>query len=191
MLMRVALVFIIGLSACDRGANPANECDAVAAAMMQRDDAQRGSKAFIAKRCVEDQWNVELRRCLTKPAMDTWDCESRHMTEHQRETLDTALAKSFAGEPSTMTRNAYVMAIMRVFKDKMCRCKDAKCAQVVADEMTRWSQAESKRLPDPPRLTEDQQKQAAAIGEDMGRCMQTAMSAGATEPHEGVDGYTR
>src|SRR6266511_4042001 len=35
---------------------------------------------------------------------------------------------------------AEAMAKMSEFKDEMCKCKDAKCAQDVSDKMTKWSQ---------------------------------------------------
>ena len=69
------------------------------------------------------------------------------------------------------------LAKMRELKDEMCKCKDAKCAQDVSDKMTKWSQEQSKNQKEPPKMSEEDQKKAAAIGEEMGKCMQTAMSA--------------
>src|SRR4029078_1684440 len=70
------------------------------------------------------------------------------------------------------------MAKMSEFKDEMCKCKDAKCAQDVSDTMTKWSQEMSKTQKEPPKMNEADQKKAAALGEEMGKCMQTAMGAG-------------
>src|SRR5262245_52542831 len=72
---------------------------------------------------------------------------------------------------------AEAMQKMSDFKDEMCKCKDAKCAQDVSDKMTKWSQEQSKNQKEPPKMSEEDQKKAAAIGEEMGKCMQTAMSA--------------
>ena len=98
---------------------------------------------------------------------------------------------------------AAAMAKMTEFKDEMCKCKDAKCAQDVSDKMTKWGQEQSKTQKDPPKMNEADQKKAAAIGEEMGKCMQTAMAAtppagsdtpagsagsAATEPAAGADG---
>src|SRR5215204_4177823 len=80
----------------------------------------------------------------------------------------------------TDTSATAAMAKMSEFKDEMCKCKDAKCAQDVSDKMTKWSQEQSKNQKEPPKMSEEDQKKAAAIGEEMGKCMQTAMSAGAT-----------
>ena len=71
------------------------------------------------------------------------------------------------------------MAKMSEFKDEMCKCKDAKCAQDVSDKMTKWSQEQSKTQKEPPKMSEEDTKKAAAIGEEMGKCMQAAMGAGA------------
>src|SRR5262245_52319154 len=80
---------------------------------------------------------------------------------------------------------AEAMAKMTEFKDEMCKCKDAKCAQDVSDKMTKWSQEQSKNAKEPPKMSEEDQKKAAAIGEEMGKCMQTAMSAGMAGSGEG------
>jgi hypothetical protein len=61
----------------------------------------------------------------------------------------------------------------------MCGCKDAKCAQDVSDKMTKWSQEQGKTQKEPPRMSEADAKKMAAVGEEMGKCMQTAMSASA------------
>ena len=81
------------------------------------------------------------------------------------------------------------MAKMTEFKDEMCKCKDAKCAQDVSDKMTKWSQEQSKNQKEPPKMSEEDTKKAAAIGEEMGKCMQTAMGAGtAVDPNAGSAG---
>ena len=75
------------------------------------------------------------------------------------------------------------MAKMTEFKDEMCKCKDAKCAQDVSDRMTKWSQEQSKTQKE-AKMSDEDTKKAAAIGEEMGKCMQSAMGAGAV-PAEG------
>ena len=69
------------------------------------------------------------------------------------------------------------MAKMTEFKNEMCACKDAKCAQDVSDKMTKWSQEQSKNQKD-SKPTEEDTKKFAAISEEMGQCMQTAMGGG-------------
>lgn len=76
------------------------------------------------------------------------------------------------------------MAKMTEFKDEMCKCKDAKCAQDVSEKMTKWSQEQAKNQKEPPKMSEADTKRAAALGEELGKCMQTAMAATAT-PTEG------
>ncbi|HEY5949652.1 MAG TPA: hypothetical protein VIV40_29360 [Kofleriaceae bacterium] len=69
------------------------------------------------------------------------------------------------------------LAKMTEFKDEMCKCKDAKCAQDVSDKMSKWTQEQSKNGATPPKLSDNDQKQAAALGEELGKCMQNAMAA--------------
>ena len=74
------------------------------------------------------------------------------------------------------------MAKMTEFKDEMCKCKDAKCAQDVSEKMTKWSQEQAKNQKEPPKMSEADTKKAAALGEELGKCMQTAMAATTTPP---------
>ncbi|HSD87283.1 MAG TPA: hypothetical protein VLB44_07200 [Kofleriaceae bacterium] len=69
------------------------------------------------------------------------------------------------------------MAKMTEFKDEMCKCKDAKCAQDVSDRMTKWGQEQSKNQKEPPKMNEADTKKFQEVGEAMGKCMQTAMGA--------------
>jgi hypothetical protein len=85
----------------------------------------------------------------------------------------------------TDTNATAAMAKMAEFKDEMCKCKDAKCAQDVSDKMTKWGEEQSKNQKEPPKMSEADQKKASAIGEEMGKCMQTAMAA--TPPAAGSD----
>ena len=84
------------------------------------------------------------------------------------------------------TSGAEAMAKMAEFKDAMCKCKDAKCAQDVSDKMTQWTQAQSSGK-EPPKLSDADQKKAAQLGEDMGKCMQAAMAASTPPPPTGSD----
>src|SRR5215212_8622079 len=69
------------------------------------------------------------------------------------------------------------LAKMTELKDEMCKCKDAKCAQDVSDKMAKWGQEQSKNQTQPPKMSDADQKKATAIGEELGKCMQTAMAA--------------
>jgi hypothetical protein len=69
------------------------------------------------------------------------------------------------------------MAKMQEFADKMCACKDAKCAQDVSDEMTKWGQEMSKEMDEPPKMSEEDTEKAMNIGKRMGDCMVKAMGA--------------
>jgi hypothetical protein len=64
------------------------------------------------------------------------------------------------------------MVKMSGFADAMCACKDVACAKKVSDDMTEWGQVMEKQHPDPPKLTEEQTKNASDVGQRMGECMQ-------------------
>ena len=68
---------------------------------------------------------------------------------------------------------------MRELKDEMCKCKDAKCAQDVSDKMTKWSQEQAKNQKEPPKMSAEDQKAAADLGDAIGKCMAAAMTTGA------------
>jgi hypothetical protein len=72
------------------------------------------------------------------------------------------------------------VAKMEEFAKKMCDCKDAKCAQGVSDEMTKWGQEETKKTGDKGevKMSDEDQKKITASTEKMTKCMTTAMGAG-------------
>lgn len=74
------------------------------------------------------------------------------------------------------------MQAMEEFTDRFCNCNDAQCAQIVMEDMTRWSQDMSGRNTEPPKLNDDEARRAAEIGERMAQCMQNAMSGSAPSP---------
>lgn len=67
------------------------------------------------------------------------------------------------------------MAKMAAFRDAMCACNDADCAQRVANDMTTWSQQMAATTRRPPTMTEADQAEATQLGTEMGQCMQKAM----------------
>jgi hypothetical protein len=60
---------------------------------------------------------------------------------------------------------------MKIFSDQMCACKDMTCAQKVGSDMSDWGQKMEKDHPEPPKLSEAQNKSAADIGAKMNECM--------------------
>jgi hypothetical protein len=57
----------------------------------------------------------------------------------------------------------------------MCKCKDAKCAQDVSSKMTAWTQKQAKS--GAAKMSEADTKKAQSIGEELGKCMASAMTA--------------
>lgn len=131
-------------------------------------------KGAVATRCNDDKWTAEARSCLiaANSAEALKDCGYNHLTQAQQDRLN----KTTVALPSGDT--ARIFAKFMKFTDDMCACKDSACAQRVSDEMTKWSQEMSRSEREPPRMTEEDQKRAAEIGERMGKCMQTAMGGG-------------
>ncbi|HEY1811702.1 MAG TPA: hypothetical protein VGG74_05055 [Kofleriaceae bacterium] len=78
--------------------------------------------------------------------------------------------------PAAHSKTDETLDKMSSFKDEMCTCKDSACAQRVADEMTKWAQAQV-RDSEPPKMSDEQTQRATKLGEQMGTCMQTAMGA--------------
>jgi len=73
------------------------------------------------------------------------------------------------------TEQERILDKMGEFRDHMCKCAagDADCAKAVADEMTKWSEAqpppkEGEKMPAPDARAEN-------LGRELGECMQRAM----------------
>jgi hypothetical protein len=168
-------ITIAVLAACDRGTNAtAGECvpsaEAIVKAYAREQPKADAVVAAVSKRCVDDRWTSEARRCFAnvKTFEGVEDCTYKHLTGRQDDNLDDAL-DGFAASTA--------MVMFERFTEKMCACKDGKCAQRVSDEMTKWSQEQAEKMREPARMSESETKRAAAIGERMGKCMQAAMAA--------------
>lgn len=183
----VALVALAcSLMACDRGAAKSGPtCDQAAANIVAvRTKGEKSvhameAKGAIAKSCTEAKWSDDARACITKAAKtdELKTCTKNKLTGEQADKLEVVSAGLGGGEFQA------AMAKMSEFKDKMCKCSDAKCAQNVSDEMTKWGQEEATQHQD-EKPTEDQMKQAQEIGEQMATCMMKAMGAD-TPPSDG------
>jgi len=193
----VWFVLVIGLVSACGGSKPtaiatapansvaadcASTAGVVVRALVDEDAKSEAEKVATAvtKRCTDDKWTAEAVACLgaAHDKGGVHDCGYQHLTQAQQDKLDEATAELSA---MSMPR---LMKKMSEFKDQMCACKDAACAEKVSDGMTKWSQDMSKeyRNKEPPRMTEEDTKKAAAIGEQMGKCMQVAMGAGQSMP---------
>ena len=76
------------------------------------------------------------------------------------------------------------MAKMSEFKDKMCACKDKKCADDVQDQMNKWSAENAKNAGDKKAEAPDEKtmKEMQEVGTKYGECMAKAMGGGDTPP---------
>ena len=158
--------------------NPAaGECSQIAGgfakSMRAKPNTPAGKlEAEISKRCVDDEWNSALRRCMSSASSeaDRGKCTERHLTRDQQEKLTAGVG------PFVESLLEEAMTAMRGFADRMCACKDSQCAQQVSDEMTKWGQELSKREHELRAMSEADQQRASELGEKMGKCMQTAMT---------------
>lgn len=81
------------------------------------------------------------------------------------------------------------IAKMTEFKDRMCACKDKACTENVAEEMTRWSQANAKGEKE-VKMSEEDMKKSTAIGEELTRCMTKILTESAGAGGAGAAGGT-
>lgn len=86
-----------------------------------------------------------------------------------------AIAALGTGCKSKGSGGGNALAKMTELKDEMCNCKDAKCAQDVSSKMTAWTQEQAKS--GAAKMSEADTKQAQSIGEELGKCMASAMTA--------------
>ena len=86
-----------------------------------------------------------------------------------------AIAALGTGCKSKGSGGGNALAKMTELKDEMCKCKDAKCAQDVSSKMTAWTQEQAKS--GAAKMSEADTKQAQSIGEELGKCMASAMTA--------------
>ena len=132
----------------------------------------------IEKRCTTDKWTADAVNCFgaAHDKGGLHDCGYQHLTQAQQDKLNEAT------EPLAAFSVKRALKVMAKFRDQLCMCKDEPCVRGVSDEMTKWSVEMSKQTKEPPKMTDGDQKQAAAIGEAMGKCMQAAMGAGGGQP---------
>ena len=121
--------------------------------------------------CEQREWSQKARQCVA--------------AAHTSEVLAACGTTYALGTRGIFRRMASFNAAMRAmehFRDEMCACTDTACAQATSDEMAKWSQDQARDDVDMPKLTDEQMKRATTLGEEMGKCMQKAMSATTPSP---------
>jgi hypothetical protein len=185
--MRILCV-VVALVGCAKGeqAKPkADPCTAAVDAFAKTmpikgdkaDEKLSNVKALVANRCREDNWNDAARTCMAAAttAEAQRACFYKQLTQEQQDKLNRAVLPVVGSGEEDRDVAAEAMAQMERFKDQMCACKDSACAQRVSDDMTKWSQQLSQTQRNMPKMTVDETKRAAVIGEAMGKCMENAM----------------
>lgn len=121
------------------------------------------------------------------------ECEQKEWSDVVRTCLDAAATKEAVvacGKQNSIQSDLFaerpdfaaLIGKMTEFKNRFCACTDAKCAEQVSNDLTAWGQEIQKTMPEPPKFTDEQTKQMAAIGEEMGKCMQKSMGGAPGTP---------
>lgn len=119
---------------------------------------------------------LEKQMCACKPGnkscatrvRNAWvELERAHHRAELTRAAQKCEAKAMRDDP---------MEAMSRFKDEMCACIDAACAQRVSDEMTKWAQ-EHYKDDAAVKMSEDDMRAATEIGMQMAQCMTKAMGA--------------
>lgn len=117
--------------------------------------------------CDQHGWTMQARQCVAAAhaSADLVACAAQFDLGHKGMFADGSVADRAFKQ-------------MTLFRDQMCACKnnDTACAQRVSDDMTKWAQEEAKNNAEPPRMTEEDTKRFTELGEEMGKCMQKAMT---------------
>jgi hypothetical protein len=115
--------------------------------------------------CDQHQWSMQARQCVADAhaSADLVACGAKFDLGHRGMFADSA-------------SSGRAFKQMTIYKDQMCACKDSACAQRISDDMTKWAQEEARNNAEPPPMTEEDTKQFTELGEQMGTCMQKAMS---------------
>jgi len=167
------LAVFVALAGCYYGSEPeapkrppAIDCIGAAEAI-QRTVEDGNAVASFKLRCERDAWTVAAVECMkgVRTPADRERCAYKHLTRDQSVKLRVATPRPDA------------MRAMVLLKELMCECRDSTCAVGVSDKMTEWSREQTRKWGKLENLSEEETKEAAAIGEAMGKCMTTAMSA--------------
>lgn len=155
--MRSILVLAMVVGACDSGAPTCK--DAVTKARSADEAMSFDSAAKLVGKCELKDWSSATRQCIAnaKNRRDVAACTDKLTPEDHAQTLEA-------------------MAKMKQFTAQMCACTTTACATQVSDEMTKWGQEQALDNKEPPKLSDEETREFTAIGEQMGKCMQKAMS---------------
>src|SRR3954465_13675945 len=104
MVMRIAIVGVLLLAACDRGVPAAPTCEAATDALIKvlapnppkAESAERVQLAGLSVRCKEDKWSNEARTCVANATTQAAqkDCWHKTLTQNQAEKMNAAMPTS-------------------------------------------------------------------------------------------------
>ncbi|NVB81702.1 MAG: hypothetical protein HOV81_25125 [Kofleriaceae bacterium] len=99
--------------------------------------------------------------------------------------MAVALASASCKDKGTQAGDKTV-AKLTAFRDEMCACKDAACAQEVSKRMTTWNADQARG--GTPTLSEAEGKAAQKVSDELGTCMLKALSSGSGAPTDIASG---
>jgi hypothetical protein len=153
--MRSIWLIVMALAACDSGTPT---CKSAVTKARSADKAMAfDAAARLVGTCELEDWSMATRQCIA----------------HATSRLD--LDACTASLSPVHTRMLEALATMTRFKDRMCQCTTTFCAQRVNVEMTQWARDEARDQHEPAKLSEQETKKLADVGEQLAKCMETAM----------------
>jgi hypothetical protein len=69
------------------------------------------------------------------------------------------------------TKDGAAIARMTELKNRMCACKDKACSDAISEELSRWTQAQSKSAGDKAGAPTEDDPEMAEVTEEMTRCI--------------------
>jgi hypothetical protein len=188
MLKYLGIVVLVFGSACGKGDKCERAYDKVAPmmkAMAKEGKEDKDDRSKMVAECQADlKKHPEREKMLDCILGVSGELTMDKMMECSKEEKAERHKMKDEGGGGGGADMAEAMAKMTEFKDKMCACADTACAQKVSDDMTKWSTEQAKNMKEPPKMSEEDTKKMTQIGEDLGKCMQKAMTpaTGTTPP---------
>ena len=170
------LVVLVALVACksnERSAPPARDCDDVLHAAVGRTMASKSGTSQPARakmiasiettliaRCRDDQWSQAALECMATAGDNAASrtCEKKHLTVEQHDKVHAAL--DALAEPQHRAAIGKMLARMTDFRDRMCACTEAACAEAVTAELDAYG----KEMSTDPSLLKAKEMNAEEMG---------------------------
>jgi len=187
-MTRAALLIVL-LLACKgsdgKTSPPARDCDDVLHAAVGRTMASKSGTSQPARakmiasiettliaRCRDDQWSQAVLECMATAGDNAASraCERKHLTVEQHAKVHAAL--DALAEPRDREMVGEILARMTDFKDRLCACTDATCADTVMDELEVYGKETSGGVASkaPKKMNAEEMGRSKAIMDEIVAC---------------------